>query len=204
MKPMYSQNDEEKWITEYYNGYVGKFIDVGANDGERFSCTRRLVELGWSGICIDPSPSAFVQLLNLYHKNPKIISINCALDVDSEIKEFYHRPNGHISTLSSDFKKQWMHLKDKYQTMYLKTITFDEVLHHFDFDCDFIKIDAEGMDFEIMQTIPFNKLPKLNMICIEYCRGENLDNMLSFGDAQKFKPLTMTKHNLIMVKRNRV
>ena len=197
---MYSQNDEEKWIVDFYKNNIGRFLDVGANDGRAFSCTLRLVELGWNGVCIDPSPSAFIKLQNLHYRNAKIITVNCAVDVDSKIKKFYERPNGYISTLSKEFKDSWTKLKDTYQLMYLKTITFDELFSYFGYSFDFIKIDVEGLDFEILQTLPFEKMTGLSMICIEYCRSSNLQNMLDLCQKHNFKQLHITPQNLLMVK----
>ena len=151
---MYSQNDEEKWIVEFYRGFVGRFLDIGSHDGISLSCTRKLFELGWGGVCVDPSPTAFVKLLSTYNKESKIEIVNCAVDIDSRIKKFYHRPEArYISTLSKEFRESWKkEMKDTYQDMYLKTITFDELLSCFGYDFHFLKIDVEGIDFEILQT----------------------------------------------------
>lgn len=197
---MYSQRDEEKWIVDFYKGFVGRFLDLGANDGVSLSCTRRLVELGWSGVCVEPAPSVFVKLQKLYFDNLKVIVVNCAVDIDSKIKEFYHYPNGYISTLSRDFIKLWPKHKKNYQSMYLKTVKFSELLSCFGDDFSFLKIDIEGMDFEILKFISFSSLPKLNMICIEHCRKKLLSQMIEIGRVNGFYKLAVTPQNLILAK----
>ena len=48
---MYSQNDEERVILEYFAGKTdGRFVDVGAWSGATFSNVWALMELGWSGV----------------------------------------------------------------------------------------------------------------------------------------------------------
>ena len=198
---MYSQNDEEKWIIDYYKNYVGRFLDIGANDGISLSCTHRLTELGWEGVCVAPSPSAFTKLQKLYQSNPKIIVVNCAVDVDSKLKEFYYMPEGYASTLNIAFmESKFPGLTNKYQSMYLKTIEFNELLFHFGNNFDFVKIDIEGMDFEVLKIFPFNFLPKLNMICIEHGRCTYLSDMIEIGKINNFCELVVTPQNLIMVK----
>ena len=198
---MYSQNDEEKWIVDFYKDRIGRFLDIGAHDGKSFSCTYRLVELGWSGVCVDPSPTAFVELQKLHNDNSKIEVVNCAVDVDSEIKIFYHMgTGGYISTLSEDFVNEWPQHKKKYKSMYLKTIIFNELFESFGYDFDFIKIDAEGMDFKIFKTIPFNSLLNLNMFCIEFCKSNDLSDIIKLGEMHGFSTLVTTKHNLIMTR----
>jgi hypothetical protein len=51
-KVSYSQNKEEEVILNYFNGHVGTFVDLGANDGITFSNTRALAERGWKGVLI--------------------------------------------------------------------------------------------------------------------------------------------------------
>jgi len=198
---MYSQNDEEKWIVDFYKDHVGRFLDIGAHDGKLLSCTYRLVELGWSGVCIDPSPTAFVELQKLHNDNPKIEVVNCAIDTDSKIKVFYHMgTGGYISTLSKDFMNEWPQHKKKYKSMYLKTVTFFELLKFFGHDFDFISIDVEGVDYELMKTIPFDSMPKLSMFCIEFCKSNDLSDMIKLGETHNFTTLVTTKQNLIMIK----
>lgn len=60
---MYSQQDEEKYILEALEGITGTFLDIGAWHPTDKSNTRRLIELGWSGVLIEPSPGPFINLM---------------------------------------------------------------------------------------------------------------------------------------------
>jgi hypothetical protein len=70
----YSQFDEQDailaafglqpWQTNLSPGNTdGRFLDLGAWDPITFSNTRALVELGWSGVMIEPSPGPFLELM---------------------------------------------------------------------------------------------------------------------------------------------
>src|SRR5690349_17296774 len=63
---MFSQNNEEKFILDYFSGKVGTFCDIGSNDGKTFSNTYAISQLGWCGVLIEPSPRAFYKLKQLY------------------------------------------------------------------------------------------------------------------------------------------
>jgi len=59
---MYSQNNEEDVILNYFGSFVGTFLDCGANDGVTLSNTRALAERGWCGVLVEPSPKAYARL----------------------------------------------------------------------------------------------------------------------------------------------
>ena len=62
----FSQNEEEKYILEYFGDFVGSFLDIGSNDGITFSNTRQLALNGWTGVCIDANREASERCEKLY------------------------------------------------------------------------------------------------------------------------------------------
>ncbi len=61
----YSQVGQDRFLLEnFFRGKRGGvFVDVGAYDGEKFSNTLFFEKtMGWSGLCIEPLPSAFAKL----------------------------------------------------------------------------------------------------------------------------------------------
>lgn len=61
---MYSQYEEEKYVIDAFAGKAGgRFLDIGAHHPTDKSNTRALIELGWSGILIEPSPGPFINLM---------------------------------------------------------------------------------------------------------------------------------------------
>jgi len=196
---MYTQNDEEKWILDFYKDFAGRFIDLGAHNGLDLSTSRQLVNLGWKGICIEPSPTPFCALLGRYSNHGAVTVVNCAVDVESKLKPFYDNNGGYVSTLSKEHSVYWnKEARSCFQGLYLKTIRFVELLDCFGNDFNFLKIDAEGLDLAILKDIPFERLPDLNMICIEH--GKDKEAMLDVGQRNGFRELTTTAHNLLMVR----
>jgi FkbM family methyltransferase len=58
---------------------VGCFVEVGAFDGESYSNTAGLADLGWAGLYIEPVPEAFQQCCRRHANNPRVKVVNCAI-----------------------------------------------------------------------------------------------------------------------------
>jgi hypothetical protein len=59
----YSQGGEEPVILEYFDTFVGRFLELGAWDGRCMSnCYALANERGWSGTCVEPDPDALAGL----------------------------------------------------------------------------------------------------------------------------------------------
>ena len=62
----YSQYGQDKWLYEKYfkNKKNGVFLEIGADDGIDKSNTKFFEDIGWYGMCIEPSPKRFKLLEN--------------------------------------------------------------------------------------------------------------------------------------------
>lgn len=196
---MHSQHNEEKWIVDYFGSFVGSFLDIGAYDGVTFSNTKKLVELGWSGVCVEPSPNAFVNLFNVYKDNSKIKLLNCAITSNSSLIKFYDSGGDAVSTLVLDHKVKWEKGSEVlFKEIYIKTLSMKELFEFSGYDFDFINIDVEGMNFELFSILPFNKLKNLKAVCVEYenRKQQKIDLAKSFG----FKEMMCNAENLFFAR----
>lgn len=70
---------------ELYGQKVGFYLEAGANDGIRASTTLALEkELGWSGILVEPSASAFRTLIE--NRSQENVFVECALVKSQRIR----------------------------------------------------------------------------------------------------------------------
>jgi FkbM family methyltransferase len=102
---MYSQNNEEQIIIDYFGDYKGNLLDIGANDGITFSNSRKLLELGWSGELVEPANIPYLKLKELCKENKKVKLHKVAIsDLRGELT-FYssgeHVGNGDSDLLST-------------------------------------------------------------------------------------------------------
>ena len=153
-KKSFSQFGEDLFIADFFaNQKVGKYVDLGAFHPMRLSNTYLLYKKGWSGTNVDLNPIA-IDLFNLARKNDDNI---CCLMAgkDNLLKNVYFEDWSAANSLTSN-----ENLSEKKQ---MKTKTFESLINK---NFDFLNIDLEGHDYEILQTIDFKKFnPKL--VCIE-------------------------------------
>lgn len=198
---MYSQNNEEQVIVSFFGNKVGNLIDIGANDGITFSNSRKLLELGWSGELIEPAEKPFNKLKELYKDNKKVKLHNIAIsDLRGELT-FYssgeHVGNGDsdlLSTLSIVDKQKWenstVYLESKVQS--LKWLDFYNWQIY-----DFINIDAEGYDLNILKQMDLKELG-CKCLCIEH-NGHQYNDIMRELRRYNMKTLLVNNENLISV-----
>ena len=185
MKKMkfYSQYGQDKWLYDkfFINKGSGVFLEIGADDGIDKSNTLFFEEsLGWTGICIEPSPSRFKNL----QKNRRCICENIAvsnrigvmqfLDIQgwgkglSGLVESYHKK--HMSRIDVEIK----HPENiGSQVITVQTDLLNNVLSRNNVsEVDFCTIDTEGSEFEILTSLDFEKY-KIRIILVENNYNEN-------------------------------
>ncbi len=170
----FSQFGEDSFINSFFdNKKDGKYVDLGAFHPMRLSNTYLLYKKGWTGTNIDLNPIT-IDLFNLARSKDK--NICCLIgDKNDLLKEVYYEDWSAANSLTSN-----ENLKDK-KTM--RTRTFESLIHH---DFDFLNIDLEGHDYEILKTIDFKKFsPKL--ICIEILKNcSDKENIFEFMKNNSF------------------
>src|SRR3990167_9754252 len=87
---MYSQKKEDNLIWNYFKDKPpGNLLDIGANDGRLFSNSLWLIEHGWGGVMVEPSPKAFEKLKENHGSNEKLYLIKCAITNHDGFADFY-------------------------------------------------------------------------------------------------------------------
>lgn len=153
----YSQNNEQEFILDFFAGKTdGTFLDIGAGDGWNDSNTRALWELGWNGVFVEPNTVAFAQLLQVYGAGDRALLIHAAICQEDGPVLFYEHPTTGWSSLEpclGDRKDYRAHL-----VMGLRLQTL-----HLPWKIDFLSVDAEGKDAEILGSLPEYMRPRLIM-----------------------------------------
>lgn len=166
---MYSQNNEDDFILNYFDGYRGVLIEIGANDGVTLSNSRQLIENRWIAFLVEPDRKAFERLDKLYAKHPNVTLFNCAIGDKDEMVTLYasgeHLKNGDtglLSSVSMAETKRWRATTDfNPETVVMRTYKALFENHKF----DFISIDAEGFDVTILKQID---LSHTKCLCVEW------------------------------------
>jgi FkbM family methyltransferase len=199
---MYSQNNEEAIIVEFFKNFKGSFLDIGANDGITLSNTHKLATLGWSGTCVEPSPTAFNRLSELYKKNSNIECIPFAISETEGKCTFYesneHLGKGDYSLLSTLVKSEIDRWKGTqvFKEIEVNSITVEKLLEISKIkNFDFISIDCEGLDYDILKALKPH-IAGTKMICVEW-NSININKYTSL--LPEYKLHSKNHENLIFV-----
>lgn len=166
LKGSYSQMGEDLIIDKYLgNKKKGFYIDIGANDPNRYSNTKRFYDRNWSGLNIEPEPSSYNKLCRFRKRD---INLNIGAGNINESKDFYVFIPSSLSTFSSMEKeryiKQGYHFVKKIKISVWKTEKiFEKYVRE---KIDFLSIDVEGWEKQVLEGNNWLKFrPKV--ICIE-------------------------------------
>jgi len=197
----YSQNNEQEYILNYFNGVTnGKFIEIGGFNPFTFSNTRALVEVGWSGVYVEPSPSCMESFKKEYVGNAQITLCEYAITTEPMGKmKFYDSQGDAISSLSKDHADKWTKgYKVDYKEIEVETMPMLNFLGHYGDGCNFLNLDVEGINIDLFRAIPSWFLEQIKLICIEH--DENVIEIRARLSRHGFKQLHLNGENLIMGK----
>jgi FkbM family methyltransferase len=169
------QFGQDQFVNETFfkNKQQGVFVDIGAFDGTTISNTFFFEkELNWTGICIEPHPDSFKELV----KARRCICINGCIAPQSGTEQFlYISAPAVLSGLFNTYDPR--HVARIYQEVQacngkakliqMPCYTFNEVLQtHGIKHVDFLSLDTEGGEYDILESIDFSLCP-IDVITVE-------------------------------------
>ena len=188
----HSQFNEDTYINSFFDkDYKGKFVDLGCFHPTRDNNTFQFYKKKWKGINVDLNPIT-IELFNFYRSND--ININCAISDKKTLKKMYFVDDfSPLNTLDINhlkfLKKNFLFKNKDFKEKKIKTENINNILKKHKFDkVDFLNIDLEGLEYEVIKSINFKKY-KINLICIEI-----LDHNKQSKDKSK-KILKILKKN---------
>jgi FkbM family methyltransferase len=212
-KKSYSQDGEDMLLSSIYESnanYKGFYVDIGAHHPLRFSNTQYFYEKGWRGINIDATPGSMNEFNRL---RPKDINIECAIS-DSKGKLMYYcfeesALNSFDFVLSETRIKQGFKLKEKIE---IPTYTINTILSEYlpaNKNIDFIDIDVEGMEMQILQMFDFKKFaPKFFLIeelnCIQSILCDINSDLMIFMKGKNYYPIMKCKRTIIYARESEI
>jgi FkbM family methyltransferase len=170
----YAQNFEDVMLRRALQDIErGFYVDIGAADPDTDSVTRWFYDNGWRGINVDPDPR-FSQKLE--ERRPGDMNLQCAIGAASENIVFNITVDGGLSTGSEARLAEIInvdHLSTK--PLIVPCITLDKLLS---LACgsiiDFLKIDAEGMEDDILNFASFTEI-RPRIIVVEATKANRQD-----------------------------
>jgi len=165
----HSQESQDKYLEQnVFKGFKnGFFVDVGAYDGIHINNTLYFEEMNqWNGINIEPNKKIYDALVV---NRPNNINLNCAVFNEDGETEFLLNTgytemlSGIKNTFDSRHTTRLQNENKKYGsttesvniiTKRLETIFDEHTVNH----VHYLSIDVEGAEFEVIQSINFDKV----------------------------------------------
>ncbi len=137
-------------------GAKGFFCEVGASDGKKYSNTFLLESYGWDGILCEPSKRWHRDL----QVNRKCITdLRCVWSASNKTIDFREMEIGEHSSISGFSRTGNSPNSDQLSTTYtVETVSLIDLLkfHGAPKHVDFISIDTEGSEYEILKDFDFD------------------------------------------------
>lgn len=169
-KASFSQSGEDlivEYIFQVKNIIKPTYIDIGAFHPYRFSNTAVFYKKGCRGVNVEPNPTS----LKLFQqKRPKDVNLNIGISTFAGSLDYYQM---NISTMNTFDKAgaEDLVLNHGFKIDQIKKVEVKILQHVIEENLkgifpDFLSIDVEGLDLEILHQIDYTKnFPKV--ICVE-------------------------------------
>lgn len=146
----------------------GFFVEFGATDGVEKSNSYLLeTKYGWSGILAEPNPDWHESLRN--NRPQATIVEDCVWKETGQTLHFQIAENAELAGVESATQTD-RHNRNIIRTMPVRTISLIDLLERNSApdEIDFLSIDTEGSEVEILAGYPFETGPKIRLIAVEH------------------------------------
>ncbi len=212
VKKSYSQSGEDL-IVKYIFDVIGiekiTYIDIGAHHPYYLNNTNIFYETGSRGINIEPNPS----LYQVFEKErPFDINLNVGIHSgENKTLDYYEMSNPTLNTFSKEEANEYKNQEDieilKVSKIEVKSLVEVTKQYNNGNFTDFISIDVEGLDEEIIKSIDFDTMQP-NVISIETIsysnRGRGINNLelIEYIKQKGYLLYANTNINSIFVKKD--
>lgn len=202
----YSQNNEEAVLLDFFgNKADGAFLEIGAFHPTRLSNTRALVERGWSGVMVEMSPYALVDLIEAYKDNEKIKIVAGAVTAQPQppaaswLVPKDDVADGAITTTEAWHRDKWAASLAaqgrRHVPITAATISLVELCHLLPAQVDLVSIDTEGTSAELALAFPYDRFG-VRAAVIEHDNNDFLGSLLFLG----FRVAANNAENLLLLR----
>jgi FkbM family methyltransferase len=150
----YAGSAEDVMLRRFFGDQAtGFYIDIGAHDPVVGSVTNHFALSGWRGINIEPLPALFQRLVEA---RPNDINLNIAVSEDSGTLDLIvNKTEPGLSTMTQELADGYERAGHHLERIQVRTRPLADIVreHCADRTVDFLNIDAEGHELEILRGV---------------------------------------------------
>jgi FkbM family methyltransferase len=169
----YSQAGEDA-IIRYLFGDYGlteiTYLDIGTNSPIIGNNTYWFYKNGSKGVCVE-ADSTLINLIKLKRPKDKILNVGVSISKNS-FADFYVFNQPAINTFDK-FEAEKRLQSGLYNVIKVEKVALmninDIISNNFNKFPDFLSLDIEGLDLDVLKSLDLNKYP-IPVICVETCR----------------------------------
>ena len=197
-----SQWEQDKILNDmiFKHKKDGFYVDIGAHDGVTGSNSYFFDKvLDWKGICVEPNPNVFPDLLK---NRPNSTCLNCCisdrdgLDYFTKIDGYAEMLSGLYSTYPEEHKarieKEVKVMGGNVKKIPICTNSFNTIMDFLNVShIDLLSVDTEGSEYHILKGIDFTRY-NIDVICVENNYPQyfsNIHNLLINNGFKHFKKI---------------
>ena len=149
----YAQEGEDLILERIFENQArGVYVDVGAHHPMRFSNTYLLYKRGWRGVNIDATPGSMALFKRVRSRDT---NLEIGVTAKAEDRDFYIFDEPALNTFDAERAKSLD--RPPYRIVAVRKVRcapLAQILREHRIDkIDLLTIDAEGFDFEVLQTL---------------------------------------------------
>jgi FkbM family methyltransferase len=197
----HSQHGEDAVLWSLFDFKLdGTFVEIGAHDGKSLSNSYFFESIGWHGVLVEPEPKNFALCCR---NRPFSKCINAAVVAGTQkksvlLKRIKDQPMLSYVSTSSNHKRRVERTGSAVDEIEVKAVDFQQLIPKNFGAIDFISIDTEGNEFEILRTIDFEKYSPLALVVEENMKA--VDNRIeTYLKKQGYKEIIRLGCNCIYV-----
>lgn len=155
------KEDEFLWNGLWEGKTDGTFVDIGANDGVRFSNTYFFEQKGWTGICVEPNPETFRKL----RQNRACLCVWSQVGKDCRLEaDFWTTDESMLSSSNPNYKRQQIRWYGKdvfegWKKVVTPRLTLDVILASLWIEkpINLLSIDVEGSELFVLAGLTLSR-----------------------------------------------
>jgi FkbM family methyltransferase len=182
---------EKEFIPNFFKeSPKGRFLEIGANDGEPGNLHEPvwpLVEMGWSGVYCEPNPNACSKLLTNIKPYNNITVINGAVSIKGGLETFYITDDyPMVSSLDPNWisRQSFVPKNSDQYSITTNTFTMQDLVNCVGLDFNCISIDIENTHEvyeKLVNSFNWKLFNQCKVIVIELCNETIQNYFISIG-----------------------